>query len=84
MKLYGIVCEDGDGYYFVQAWFFSPEDRIKYMKEKEIKEKWYWEYEVNYWFVETDTSTIPYIDCRYNLNELIAETKNKNLLNERN
>lgn len=81
MKLYGIVCEDGDGYYFVQAWFFSPEDRIKYMKEKEIKEKWYWEYEVNYWFVETDTSTIPYIDCRDNLSELIAETKVKNSFN---
>ena len=81
MKLYGIVCEDGDGYYFVKAWFFSPEDRTKYMKEKEIKEELYWEYEVNYWLVETDTSTIPYIDCRDNLSELIAETKAKNSFN---
>ena len=68
MKLYGLVSRDGDGWYYVRAWFFSPKDREKYMKEKEEKEKWYWEYGVNYWFVETDTSKVPYIDCR-ELNE---------------
>ena len=69
MKLYGLVSKDGDGWFKVDAWFFSPEDREKYMKEKQEKENWYWEYQINYWFVETDTSTIPYIDCR-ELNEL--------------
>ena len=82
MKLYGIVCEDGDGWYFIQAWFFSPEDRVKYMEEKETKEKWHWRYQVNYWLVEIDTSIVPYIDCRDSLNELIRETTSENLFGE--
>lgn len=72
MKLYGLVEKDGDGWYYISAWFFSPKDREKYMKEKQTKENWYWEYEINYWFTEIDTTKVSYIDCR-ELNEFYKE-----------
>ena len=88
MKLYGFVCENPNGELYVTHWFFSPEDRQKYVEEgsahivEVFGEDEAWVYEKHYWFTEVNTKDIPYIHCGIGVDKLEEEREAKLLAEE--